>query len=68
MWLLGIDLRTSGRTASALNLTAISPGLFSWLFELRFLCLVLAVLNQLCRPGCAQPHTVLAASASQVLG
>ena len=27
MWLLGIELRTSGRTASALNLCAISPAL-----------------------------------------
>ncbi|EGW01630.1 hypothetical protein I79_012299 [Cricetulus griseus] len=25
MWLLGIELRTSGRAASALNLCAISP-------------------------------------------
>jgi hypothetical protein len=35
MWLLGIELRTSGRTASVLNCEAISPGTKSEVKELR---------------------------------
>ena len=34
MWLLGIELRTSGRTASALNHLAISPALEFLLYEI----------------------------------
>jgi hypothetical protein len=28
MWLLGIELKTSGRVASALNYQAVSPGIY----------------------------------------
>jgi hypothetical protein len=48
--LLGIELRTSGRAVSALNLWAISPAqyatfFFFWFFETGFLCVALAVLE-----------------------
>ena len=56
MWLLGIELRTSGRAVSTLNYWAIFPALgehipqhilFFWggVFETEFLCVVLAVLE-----------------------
>ena len=46
IWVLGIELRTSGRAASALNRWAISPApLFLIFFKTGFLCVPLNVLE-----------------------
>ena len=46
MWLLGIELKTSGRAVNALNHWAISPALFFFFFPRQgFLSVALAVLE-----------------------
>jgi hypothetical protein len=49
MWLLGIELRSSGRAVSALNHLAISAALFSCYFKIVLLLLcVLVILTLIC--------------------
>jgi hypothetical protein len=69
MWLLGIELRNSGRTAAepslSLSLSLLFLFLFLFLFFEKVVSFVVLAVLELCRPGWLQSHTDPPASTSQ---